>query len=240
MSLADWVSSASSIWRSVRVSPAWMATLDSSLWSSGSYSATSAAVTVMTRARPPGRQRMVPQDHHRRGHLGERRDRHRRLGSRLGGVPDRGHDDRALALRRPRQRGPAPGTTAAAAAGRGARPAASGALMPLHRHPRHRRRSPARRRRRRRSTASAVGAVRRGPVGVPAWSASRPCHGADEARRLGQAPPPVGRDGPSSVAVIGQAVTGPAGSAGVELFGGHQHGTGLGALRGTDHARGVP
>src|SRR5665213_706304 len=54
MSLADWVSSASSIWRSVMVSPIWMAMLDSSRWSSAWYSATSAAVTVMVGPSDPG------------------------------------------------------------------------------------------------------------------------------------------------------------------------------------------
>src|SRR5665213_665751 len=53
MSLADWVSIASSIWRSVSVSPTWMTMLDSSRCSSASYSATSSAVTVMTGPSPP-------------------------------------------------------------------------------------------------------------------------------------------------------------------------------------------
>ena len=75
MSLADWISRASSIWRSVSTSPAWMGTVDWSLWSSLSYSATSSAVTVMDGPAAPGRQRMVPEDHHGIGHLGQRGDR---------------------------------------------------------------------------------------------------------------------------------------------------------------------
>ena len=47
MSLADWVRRASSIWSSVRTSPVWIGTVDWSLWSSVSYSATSSAVMVM-------------------------------------------------------------------------------------------------------------------------------------------------------------------------------------------------
>src|SRR3974390_415142 len=46
-SLADWVRRASSISCSVRTSPTTIGTLDSSLWSSLSYSATSALVTVI-------------------------------------------------------------------------------------------------------------------------------------------------------------------------------------------------
>src|SRR5665213_4342921 len=47
MSLADWVRSASSIWRSLRFSPAWMGMLDSSRCSSAWYSAASSDVNVM-------------------------------------------------------------------------------------------------------------------------------------------------------------------------------------------------
>src|ERR1700692_3809704 len=47
MSLADWVNSASSIWRSLRFSPAWMGMLDSSRCSSAWYSAASSAVNAM-------------------------------------------------------------------------------------------------------------------------------------------------------------------------------------------------
>ena len=52
--MADWVSMASSIWRSVRVSPAWMAMLDSSMCNSAWYSAASSGVMVMFGPVAPG------------------------------------------------------------------------------------------------------------------------------------------------------------------------------------------